>query len=82
MAVNHMSGGHAVGSRRARPWTLAGIIVGGDLGLLSGMAYANTFTRDLLPLLLWSVGGAIVAGGVLGAIGMMLDNARGGRSAA
>jgi hypothetical protein len=78
MAVNQMPGDrHAMKmSRRNYPWMLGGLIIGADAGLLSGMAYANTFTRDLVALLLWSVGGAIVTGAVLGGIGWLIDNSR------
>ena len=77
MAVNQMPGErHAMTTSRSRPWTLGGLIIGADLGLLSGMAYANTFTRDLLPLILWSVAVAVISSVVFGGIGWFIDNAR------
>ena len=78
MAGNQMPGDrHAMKtSRRSYPWLLGGLIIGADVGLLSGMAYANTFTRDLVTLILWSVGGAVVTGAILGGIGWLIDNSR------
>jgi hypothetical protein len=77
MAVNHMPGDrHAKTSGRTYPWTIGGLIVGADAGLLGGMAQANTFTRDLITLILWSLFGAIVIGAILGGIGWLIDNSR------
>ena len=77
MAMKNMPGdrhGMAMSSGRSYPWMLGGIIIGAVVGLVSGMAYANTFTRDLLPLILWSVATAIVVTGVLGGLGWAIDN--------
>jgi hypothetical protein len=76
-APRHGSHVHSHGSGKTYPWTIAGIIIGAVGGLLSGMAYANTFTRDLLPLLAYSLLGAVVFGAILGAVGWVIDLARG-----
>lgn len=75
MAVNNMAAERHVGksSGRTPPWMLAGLIVGADLGLLAGMAYANTFTRDLGLLILFSLGGAVLVGGLLTILGWIMD---------
>jgi cation transporter-like permease len=61
---------------RSLPFMKAGIIIGAVAGLLSGMAQANTFTRDLGTLILWSIIGAVVFGAVVGLIGWLIDLAR------
>src|ERR1700704_3685843 len=76
MAVNHMPAERHPAkafSGRTYPWTLGGLIIGADAGLLSGMADANTFTRDLVTLILWSVAGAILFSGILGFLGWLMD---------
>jgi hypothetical protein len=63
-------------SSQSYPWMIGGIIVGAVSGLLSGMAEANTFTRDLLMLILWSLAGAILFSAILGGLGWLIDRAR------
>ena len=79
MAMNQMHGDRhrpAVYSGRSYPWMIGGIIVGADMGLLSGMAAANVFTRDLLLLILWSLGGAILFAAILGGLGWLIDRSQ------
>ena len=45
-------------------------------GLISGMAEANTFTRDLVTLILYCIGGAILFGAILALLGWLVDTAR------
>jgi hypothetical protein len=63
-------------SGRSYPWALGGTIIGGVSGLLAGMAQANAFTRDLLLLILWAIGGSILFGAILGGIGWLIDQSR------
>ena len=61
---------------RSLPFMKGGVIIGAVAGLLSGMAEANTFTRDLATLILWSIGGAVAFCVVLGIVGWLIDIAR------
>jgi hypothetical protein len=63
-------------SGQSHPWALGGFIIGAVTGLLAGMAQANTFTRDLLMLILWAIGGTILFGAILGGIGWLIDQSR------
>jgi hypothetical protein len=80
MAMKHTPGErHGVStasSGRSYPWALGGIIIGAVTGMLSGMAQANTFTRDLLVLILWAIGGTVLFGAILGGIGWLIDQSR------
>jgi hypothetical protein len=63
-------------SGRSLPFLKGGLIIGAVAGLMSGLAEANTFTRDLPTLILFSLGGAITFGAVLGFLGWLVDVAR------
>jgi len=54
----------------------AGIIIGAVTGFLSGMADANTFTRDLLTLIGYSIVGSIIFAAILALLGWLVDAAR------
>ena len=68
----------AMGSVQNYSFFKAGVIIGGVTGLLSGMADANTFTRDLLTLIVFSLVGAVIGSAVLGLLGFVVDRIRGG----
>ena len=63
-------------SMRTFQFAKAGVVIGSVTGLISGMAEANTFTRDLVTLMLYCIGGAILFGAILALLGWLVDTAR------
>jgi CHASE2 domain-containing sensor protein len=63
-------------SVRTYPFMKGAIIIGAVSGLISGLAEANTFTRDLLTLILYSIAGAIIFCAILALVGFLVDTAR------
>src|SRR5207253_2627163 len=61
---------------RSFPFLKAGVVIGAVSGFLSGMADANTFTRDLATLILYSLVGAVLFAGILALLGGLVDVAR------
>ena len=51
-------------------------MIGAVSGLISGLAEANTFTRDLVTLILYSLSGAVLFAAVLALLGWLVDVAR------
>jgi hypothetical protein len=58
------------------PFVKGAIIIGGVMGFMSGLAYANTYTRLLLPLIVWSFCCAVVGAVILGIPSWIIDVSR------
>jgi hypothetical protein len=78
MAVNTVHGEHhglmtpqAPGP--TYPFMKGGIIIGAIMGFMSGLAAANTFTRALLILIVWSTVSAVIGAVGLGIPGWLID---------
>jgi hypothetical protein len=65
-----------MGPGRSYPFFKAGVLIGAPAGFLSGMADANTFTRDLVTLIIWSLVGAVLIGAIGALAGWLVDLAR------
>ena len=61
---------------RSYPFMKAGIMIGAVSGLISGLAEANTFTRDLPTLILYLLTGAVLFSAILALLGYLVDSAR------
>ena len=58
------------------PFVKGAIIIGAVMGFMSGLAYANTFTRALLPLIVWAFSCAILGSAILGIPAWVIDVVR------
>ena len=58
------------------PFLKGAVIIGAVLGDQSGLAYANSYTRDLLALIVWSIVFSVVGVVVLGIPAWIIDMVR------
>jgi hypothetical protein len=58
------------------PFVKGALVIGAVLGDQAGLAYANSYTRDLVPLMEWSIIYCVVGMAILGVPAWIIDVVR------